>query len=901
MPNQKPPAILQLEWELGIELTEVSLSDLDLESYDWGSPQAHFVRSEQGEVIILLLREQKISDISPLQHLTRLTRLHLFWNHISDCSPLRHLTQLTQLELCNNKISDISPLQHLTQLTLLDLRGNQISDISPLQNLTQLIGLSLSENQISDISPSQHLTQLTLLHLWENQIIEISLDFLNYFPKLQYLYLANNPIQNLPREIFDKQLRNVLPEVRHYLEGIAKAQCQIYQAKIILIGNERVGKTCVVKRWLNNSFNPNEPSTHAIQLRRHPLKSLAREKQFTHIQLNVWDFGGQDFYHATHRLFMKTRALFILVWDAQTEAELSQTESLPGAELTYQNYPLRYWLDYAKYLGDNSPVLIVQTKRDRDGKRGIENWEALRKNYNLIDFLAIESSKEKHNGFPEFAECLEAQIEKMLESSCTELPAAWWQVQQQIQKLSKKTISVTKFEQLCEKADLNSAEARTLLQYLHDIGLLFYRKNLFQNQIILDQKWVIEAVYTLFDRNGLFPRLIHTGKFSTQDLQYVWQKFAQAEQELFLGFMKSCEICFEIEPFTETYDIKPFEQRHFLAPALLPDKKPVGLVTWQHIESKWFIRYQYRFLHYGNLQSFLVRTHHWAISLWKNGCQLKDEDGNLALVEGFFAREAQYLQVCVTGKNPQRLLNRIRNELKRIQRKDHVTELWSLDGQHFVAREQLTQHPAENPRIQAVDGTWLKYQDFQHFLQKNPREVFMPDKKVVKIFVSYAHEDEKLRELLVKGLTKHLKHREIEYHFWTDKDIMLGKEWRAEIEQSLKNTDVALLLVSANFAASDFINNDELPDFFKRKQADGYLIIPVLVRDYNFKHFEKLSALQFFCPKYGNYGFDDLSKTDEMMPFDEIVENKDIAEKHRQHYYKTLADQIDKAVRAKIT
>jgi hypothetical protein len=38
-----------------------------------------------------------------------------------------------------------------------------------------------------------------------------------------------------------------------------------------------------------------------------------------------------------------------------------------------------------------------------------------------------------------------------------------------------------------------------------------------------------------------------------------------------------------------------------------------------------------------------------------------------------------------------------------------------------------------------------------------------------------------------------------------------------------------------------------------------------------------------------------------MMPYDEIVENKEVAEKHRQHYYKTLADQIDKAVSAKIT
>ena len=815
--------------------------------------------------------------------------MYLGSNQISELSPLQHLTQLIQLNLEQNQISDLSPLQHLTQLTQLYLWGNQISDLNPLQHLTQLIQLNLRWNKISDLVPLQHSTQLTQLHLGGNKVTEITLDFLNCFPELTELQLDGNPIQNVPRELFGKQDTNVLTELRHYLEGVAKASSQVYQAKIILIGNGRVGKTCLVKRWLDNTFNPAEPSTHAIQLRRHELTTLARTKRFSNIQLNIWDFGGQDIYHATHRLFMKTHAWFILVWDAQTEAELN-----------YQNYPLHYWLDYTKYLGDNSPVLIVQTKRDRDGKRGIEQWEELHKNYNLIDFLTVESSKEERNGFREFNDCLEEQIEKILESSYTVLPTAWWQVQQQIQELkeqSEKMISVTQFEQYCEKSKLNRAQARTLLQYSHDIGLLFYPENLFQNQIILDQKWAIEAVYTLFDRNGLFPRLIHAGEFSRQDLQYVWQTFSQAEQELFLSFMKSCEICFEID-----WDIKPFEKRRLLAPALLPDQKPAGLQNWEHIESKWFVRYQYRFLHYGNLQSFLVRTHHWAISLWKNGCELKDQHGNLALIEGSFARDAQYLQVCVTGKNPQVLLDRIRNELEKIQRDDHVTELWSLDGQHFVARKQLRQHPAENPYIQAVDGTWLKFSDFQHFLQKNPREVFVSDKKVVKIFVSYAHEDREFRELLVSGLERHLSHHSVGYEFWADKDIVLGEKWEAQIKQSLESTNAALLLVSSYFAASKYINQKEMTTFLKRIcQEKSYRIIPVLVCEYNSKPFEELSALQFFCPYYSDYGFTDPLKIHEMMPFQHLVRDEKRFKDYAEDYYKALADQIDKAMRAKIT
>ena len=66
---------------------------------------------------------------------------------------LSSLTNLTVLQLRQNGISDISPLLSLTNLTDLTLLGNQISDISPLSSLTNLTLLILAENQISDISP----------------------------------------------------------------------------------------------------------------------------------------------------------------------------------------------------------------------------------------------------------------------------------------------------------------------------------------------------------------------------------------------------------------------------------------------------------------------------------------------------------------------------------------------------------------------------------------------------------------------------------------------------------------------------------------------------------------------------------------------------------------------------
>ena len=78
--------------------------------------------------------------------------------------------------------------------------------------------------------------------------------------------------------------------------------------------------------------------------------------------LHLWDFGGQDLYHGTHALFMRTRSLFILVWTPQSE----NTREYEYGGMTFRNHPLAYWLEYLRHLsGMDSPVLIVQNMCDR--------------------------------------------------------------------------------------------------------------------------------------------------------------------------------------------------------------------------------------------------------------------------------------------------------------------------------------------------------------------------------------------------------------------------------------------------------------------------------------------------------------------------------------------------------
>ena len=79
----------------------------------------------------------------------------------------------------------------------------------------------------------------------------------------------------------------------------------------------------------------------------------------------------------------KTNALFLLVWDAKTETQPEQEEKFKtGKKVKYKNYPIRHWLSYIKTQGKNSPVIIVQTKRDKEP--GDEPDFTVRRKKNLI-------------------------------------------------------------------------------------------------------------------------------------------------------------------------------------------------------------------------------------------------------------------------------------------------------------------------------------------------------------------------------------------------------------------------------------------------------------------------------------------------------------------------------------
>lgn len=95
------------------------------------------------------------------------------------------------------------------------------------------------------------------------------------------------------------------------------------------------------------------------------------------------------------------------------------------------------------------------------------------------------------------------------------------------------------------------------------------------------------------------------------------------------------------------------------------------------------------------------------------------------------------------------------------------------------------------------------------------------------IFISYAHEDRKILEGLRKPLLSIQNRFKIQL-VWDDSRLKTGDTWEREIQIYLMNAPVAILLLSQNFTASEYIQNTELPILLERHGRDEVTLLPVI-------------------------------------------------------------------------
>jgi len=113
----------------------------------------------------------------------------------------------------------------------------------------------------------------------------------------------------------------------------------------------------------------------------------------------------------------------------------------------------------------------------------------------------------------------------------------------------------------------------------------------------------------------------------------------------------------------------------------------------------------------------------------------------------------------------------------------------------------------------------------------------------VEIFFSYSHKDEMLRDELAKHLS--IMKRQGIIDAWHDRAITAGSEWEGEINTHLNSAQIILLLISADFLASDYCYDIELKRAMERHEAGEAQVIPIILKpvDWNGATFGKLQAL----------------------------------------------------------
>ena len=119
----------------------------------------------------------------------------------------------------------------------------------------------------------------------------------------------------------------------------------------------------------------------------------------------------------------------------------------------------------------------------------------------------------------------------------------------------------------------------------------------------------------------------------------------------------------------------------------------------------------------------------------------------------------------------------------------------------------------------------------------------------LKVFISYAHEDDKLCEEFVKYLSQ-LRHDSL-IEDWHDRRLTGGSEWEGQIDEHLDTADIVVLLVSQDFLNSRYCYDVEMKRALDRHKQRKTRVVPVILKPCDWKTAPFAKAKLVALPKDG--------------------------------------------------
>jgi len=501
------------------------------------------------------LSELGLTSLPPeIGGLTNLTTLWLNENQLTSLPPeIGGLANLTELYLYKNQLTSL-PLEigGLADLTTLVVGFNQLMSLpKEIGGLANLTTLSFNNNRLTSLPPeTRALANLTELWLRDNQLTSMPPQ-ISRLANLTKLELGGNPLPDGLIELAERDVPAALALLRD--QGVEGGEA-LYEAKLVLVGEGDVGKTCLLRALQGKVFK-RQQTTKGMEVAREPLPLPHPEIDVT-LQLNAWDFGGQKEYQITHQFFFSPRSLYLAVWDPRSGHEKCDVDGWIG------RIRLR--------VGDDATILVVATKCKAGDAPSVVNIgkDELRGKHGKVIAGFFETDSETGFGIEAIREEI-AQCASELRGMGDTLPPSWRKARENVLALAKDNkpwISRDDFAKICGVAGLDDDATRAMLILMHELGQIVYfgegasapprdtqqgDDGQLRDVVILMPEWLAKAVcFVLEDkvtRNA-------SGVLRYDRLQTIWHdertEDARYDPDLypyFLALMEKYDICYRLE------------------------------------------------------------------------------------------------------------------------------------------------------------------------------------------------------------------------------------------------------------------------------------------------------------------------------------------------------------------
>lgn len=859
----------------------LSLESLDL-SFNQISEMQHLeaLRSLK----ILNLEHNKISKFTGINNLRHLEEVLLHDNNIEVIDPNIKLNKLGKLDLSKNKIHDIEHLNNFENLKSLALYANYISEIDASKFPPNLEILSLGSNQIFKIYNLNSLQKLTWLSLAQNIINSFgNLDELkSLLQRIDYIDIINNPFSDeswIAKEWlnqFGSDKNKILERLDEYLKSPDSFNSEYEPpTKIILLGNSGAGKSTLALSLILDRIpteKEREETTHGLKIRKWEKANAI-----------IYDFGGQDYYHAVYNVFFTNQTQYVVIWN-----DISNLNKKNDTEVTdsYYHFDHRYWLGNINYF-----------LADKDKTNTIALFNSFNRSHFYIGNDDISTYKVNHFypvAFPyptdikDNIEDLQRQIVAMaINKSLASLKnikgyhkleaELMNRVSEKIDYYKTQTTPLSRidfFETFgVDKKDLkeSSIDEDSLLSMLHHRGLIYRLKgkSFHDDKIWVNPESLNFAIHQkltkakLVKTNGV---ILHSniGKYFDQNILAVMietqmifkHEYGPSETEKVVEYILPQYL--PLIDGSALYHLATSDMKQSFT-LKFRDFLPQGMMSrlicrfGLEPDKKYFYRYEMIFTIISidakikiklDMIKMTIEVH---VVLSKTQERLRSQVYQylFASILGAYHRESiEHLNfeafmaaLKATNQNEQVKIDTIAKDMMKYVPSGMML---SLDGQHFVDYKDLQ---SGTPNF--VPGIKYESEDLISFEKTTlPRHLFNPfvneeSKTPKKIFISYSKfdgEENHLREGVnyLDDFKRHLSPLSIYNELiisWDDTLIQSGENWNDRITNELKTADIIFMLISPDFLSTKYIKDTEMKIAFEREQNKECIVVPIIIRD----------------------------------------------------------------------